>query len=39
MSVPTKTIFVDPKLVADPAAEAAALAPVLQLDAGRCRPS
>ncbi|MGZ4785239.1 MAG: peptidoglycan D,D-transpeptidase FtsI family protein [Acidimicrobiales bacterium] len=34
MSVPKKTIFVDTKLVTDPVAEAAALAPVLQLDAG-----
>ena len=34
MSVPKKTIFADTKLVSDPAAEAAALAPVLQLDAG-----
>jgi cell division protein FtsI (penicillin-binding protein 3) len=33
MSVPMKTIFVDDKLVTDPAGEAAALAPVLQLDA------
>ncbi len=34
MSVPKKTIFADTKLISDPAAEAAALAPVLQLDAG-----
>jgi cell division protein FtsI (penicillin-binding protein 3) len=34
MSVPKKTIFVDTKLVTDPVAEAAALAPVLQLDEG-----
>jgi len=34
MSVPMKTIFADTKLVADPVAEAAALAPVLHLDAG-----
>jgi cell division protein FtsI (penicillin-binding protein 3) len=33
MSVPKKTIFADTKLVTDPVAEAAALAPVLQLDA------
>ena len=32
MSVPQKTIFADPKLVTDPAGEAAQLAPILGLD-------
>jgi cell division protein FtsI (penicillin-binding protein 3) len=34
MSVPLKTVFADPKLVADPVAAAAQLAPILGLDAG-----
>jgi cell division protein FtsI (penicillin-binding protein 3) len=33
MSIPEKTVFADPKLVTDPAGEAARLAPVLGLDA------
>jgi len=34
MSVPLKSVFADPKLVADPVAAAALLAPILHLDTG-----